>query len=159
MNSTRALVSIALAGLASSVAACSPAPCATCLAVDGVYSELSQTSNVECGGGQSLSFEGARTTVTLVQTASTLGLDALDTHLPGVLHADGSASFGPVPAWAIPQDGSGNTDPSRSKIPGKLYLEGWFTGTGAASAGFEGTYLFISDKDGCEIDARVRWWR
>lgn len=159
LDSSRALVVLALAGLAAALAACSPAPCTTCVTVNGTYGELSQAAYVDCGARRSLSFGGGHAAATVSQTGSALGLDALDTHLAGVLHADGSASFGPVPAWAQPVDGAGNPDPSGAPTPGKLYLEGWFLATDGSVAAFDGTYLFIADPDGCELDARVQWRR
>ena len=138
-NGRCALGALAAAGL---LAACSPSPCTACLAVEGSY------------------FGGGTASASVAQTGSALALAALGGfHLTGVLHQDGSASFGPVPATAEPVDSSGNPDPNGTPTPGKLYLEGWFTAGASGASAFDGTYLFIADPDGCEVDSHAQWRR
>lgn len=152
----RAALAVALlpALLAPLLASCnrgSPAPCTSCLSVQGSYHEESQTTQVACGGGRVLYFKGGGRDAFVSQTGSNLSAEVLRTRLTGVLHADGSAAFGPIPALATSVDGSS------PDTPGKLWLEGWFTVPGGAVTGFEGTYLFIADDDGCELDSQVKW--
>jgi len=117
--------------------------------VQGTYAELALPNNVECGNSHSLSFDGRDGSAGVTQHGSTLDLGGL----AGVLHADGSATFGPVPQVAIYSDGSGKT------TPGREWLEGWFTPATGPVTGFDGTYLFIADDDGCEVASPTRWSR
>jgi hypothetical protein len=122
----------------------SPAPCTACLEVAGVYAETALTTTVDCGDNFHLRFTGGSGQTRITQSGSRL--DSTGLGLTGVLHDDGSAIFGPIPAVAQPLDSqSGPT-------PGKLRLAGWFV-DGAVPARFEGTYVFIADTNGCEIDA------
>ena len=156
-NGRCALGALAAAGL---LAACSPSPCTACLAVEGSYAELTQSASVDCGDQRRLYFGGGTASASVAQTGSALALAALGGfHLTGVLHQDGSASFGPVPATAEPVDSSGNPDPNGTPTPGKLYLEGWFTAGASGASAFDGTYLFIADPDGCEVDSHAQWRR
>ena len=146
-----------LAALATPLlAACnrgSPAPCTACLAVQGVYQEVSQTTQVACGGARVLYFNGGTSGAIVSQTGSRLSAEVLGTRLTGELHADGSAAFGPIPGVANSVDGSS------PPTPGKLWLEGWFTVPAGTVTGFDGTYLFIADDDGCELDSQAKWTR
>ena len=144
------LIPALLALLLASCNRGSPAPCTACLAVQGSYHEDSQTTQVACGGARVLYFKGGSSEAVVSQTGSKLSAEVLGTRLTGVLHADGSASFGPIPALAKSVDGSS------PDTPGKLSLEGWFTVPGGAVTGFEGTYLFIADDDGCELDSQAK---
>ena len=139
--------------LGSACGGSSPVPCATCLAVGGSYVETAASTQVDCGDARVLYFNGGRGLTQLTQDGSVLSFSSGGTTMPGVLHSDGSASFGPIPAVAQPVGGVGEP------TPGKLYLEGWFSGgaAGGTSASFAGTYVFIADPDGCELDARASW--
>jgi hypothetical protein len=142
--------------LAPLLAACnrgSPTPCTTCLTVQGRYQESTQVTQVQCGAGRILYFRGGTSTAVVSQTGSALSAIALGLQLTGVLHADGSASLGPTAAEATSSDGSSGP------IPGKLWLEGWFLAEAGAVGRFDGTYVFIADDDGCELDSQAKWAR
>jgi hypothetical protein len=155
LQSAATLATLAASLLLSACNRGSPIPCTDCLAVKGTYRELAVNSQVDCGNARVLYFAGVspRATAVVSQTGSQLSAAVLGTQLAGVLHADGSASLGPVSAVATSSDG---TNPD---TPGKLRLEGWFTATSSTVTGFDGTYLFIADEDGCELDAQVHWSR
>ena len=152
LRSPFALYSLTSAALAAAIgSACggtSPSPCTSCLTVSGTYRETAATTQIDCGDRRVLYFNGGTGQISVAQQGSALTLSSLGTTLPGVLHADGSASFGPVPAVAQPIGGVGEP------TPGKLYLEGFFK---AGARSFAGTYVFIADPDGCELDSRSTW--
>lgn len=137
----------------SLLVACGPQPCATCLGVGGQYSESIRMSSATCDDGSFLEFGGGSDSVIVSESGSTLTLEGFSP-MPGVLHSDNSASFSPVDSAAFPIDGAGNPDPSGIPEAGKWYLEGWFT-----AGSFEGTYVFIEDANGCEIDSPTQWAR
>ena len=145
-----------LAILAATLAACSPQPCLTCTSVAGTYGETTQFSSVDCQDGRQLFWGQSGEPVQIGQTSNALTVDGPG--FSGVLHGDLSADFGPRPSYAIPVDALGNPNPSGQGEPGKLYLDGWFQGSGQAS-GFNGTYAFIADVDGCEVDSKANWTR
>lgn len=122
----------------------SPQPCTACLAVAGGYTETAQSNQVSCDNLQ-LFFNGGSQPLTLTQSGSALTLTG---GFSGVLHEDGSAIFGPIPATA--QSADGTSPPT----PGKLRLAGFFFEQSGALR-FEGSYTFIADSSGCQLDART----
>jgi hypothetical protein len=147
-----------LGAVAALLSGCSPEPCASCLLVNGTYNEIVTSTSVDCHDGLLLRFGGPPDQSTVTQGGSTLTLDGPQ-GMQGVLHSDMSASFGPIPATAEPIDAAGNPDPNGSPSPGKLYLEGWFVSDKGHATSFSGTYVFIADADGCEIDSLAQWTR
>jgi len=141
---------------ASLLSACSPSPCANCRTVSGNYLETLVGANTGCGDQQYLIIASTQDQAYLTQTGSALQLSGYE-GMSGTLHDDGSASFGPVPATFEPVDADGNPDPTGNPVGGRFFLDGWFTNGAADTSTFEGTYFFIADDDGCEIDARVTW--
>lgn len=135
--------------LALLAAACgpmqSPAPCANCLGVGGVYSETAESKDVDCGDALQLSFTGGTGQTIVGQNGSALTIDGAIA-ADGVLNDDGSAIFGPIPATAQPLDSNAKPE------PGKLHLAGVFV----SSREFDGTYVFIADSNGCEIAAKTK---
>jgi hypothetical protein len=119
--------------------------------VSGAYHENTQSSYVDCKDDRFLLWGGTSGSITVTQTGSDLTLGDVAS-MQGILHSDGSASFGPAPSNALPVDGDGNPEPTGTPEPGQLFLNGWF-GTG----NFIGTYVFIASVDGCEIDSKVQW--
>ena len=146
---------IGLAALVIAFAGCggtSPVRCTDCLNVAGAYLETAASTQIDCGDQRVLYFNGGSGQSQVAQEGSALTLSSIGFSMAGVLHADGSASFGPIPAVAQPVGGTGEP------TPGKLYLEGFFkAGAASTAAGFAGTYVFIADPDGCELDAKASW--
>ncbi|MBS2025794.1 MAG: hypothetical protein JST92_25620 [Deltaproteobacteria bacterium] len=143
---------------AFALAACgsnSPVPCSpgACATVAGDYTQSMIANHKDCGGGHSLDVSAETFHSHLVQTDAQLQLQTSSFvgNMNGTLHADGSAEFGPAPAVAVDESGGGGDE------PGKLYLSGWFASDNLNLAPFEGTYVFIADDTGCEIDSRVTW--
>ena len=128
----------------------SPAPCTSCRFVQGRYTEIAQPNTAQCGGGRVLTFSGGAGNPEVSQSGSRLSI-AASQPVVGVLHEDGSASFGPIDTFATSSDGPNS--------PGKMYLEGWFGPATGTVTGFDGTYVFIANDDGCEVDGPVRWGR
>jgi hypothetical protein len=143
--------------LLCAIACASPSPCSgdTCLSVAGVYQEANISRTVDCGDGNHMIFSQFHAPVSVAQNGSALHISGTNS-MAGVLHDDGSASLGPVPATFLPVDGEGNPDPNGAPSPGQMYLAGIFD---SQAHGFEGTYLFVADDDGCEITSRVSWKR
>ena len=122
-------------------------PCTTCLQVAGSYSETSRDNLIDCGDGTLLRFTGGSHGVSVSQDGSNLGALGMS----GVLHADGSAILGPIPAEAQSATGGAPT-------PGKLRLLGWFFDDGAGMQ-FQGSYTFVADTNGCELAAHTAMHR
>ena len=142
-----------LAAAALLLCACggsSPVPCTSCLQVSGFYSEASQDNLIDCGDNMQLRFTGGSQQVSLSQDGSSLNLGG-SLGMKGVLHADGSAIFGPIPAAAQSLNGGPPT-------PGKMRLLGWFLEAGAGMK-FEGSYTFVADPNGCELAAHMTMHR
>ena len=160
-RSSSLAICAAAAALLGSCRAASPAACTTCSVVAGHYSETAESATVDCGDNHFLGFSGTSDAASLAQTNSALSLRSSFGAMPGVLHDDGSATFGPIPAVAHAVDGTGTVDPSGKPTPGKLSLEGFFLplGSAAAASSFAGTYVFVADDDGCELDSRATWHR
>ena len=127
----------------------SPVPCTSCLQVAGFYSETSHDNLIDCGDNSQLSFTGGSHQVSISQNGASLTLGGLG--MTGVLHADGSAILGPIPAEAQSLTGGAPT-------PGKLRLMGWFLNDGAGTR-FEGSYTFVADTNGCELAAHTAMHR
>jgi len=155
-------VSSLLAGLGVLVLAggCTPEPCTSCISITGTYNETAESTAVNCDDGSFLEQDFPPDAVSLTQSDSSVtASNSVFANLPGVLHSDLSVSFGPVPGIAEPVDGDGNPDPSGTPEPGKLYLEGWFSSVSGQGVLFKGTYMFIADLNGCEVDSPVQWQR
>ena len=129
----------------------SPTPCTSCRSVQGRYTERAQPNTAQCGGGRVLSFSGGGGDTEISQSGSRLSI-AASQPFTGVLHEDGSATFGPIATFATSTDGS-------PPAPGKLYLEGWFGPATGTVTQFDGTYVFIANDEGCEVDGPVHWGR
>jgi hypothetical protein len=142
-------LAVAAALLVCACGAGSPAPCTSCLQVAGLYSETAQNNLIDCGDGTQLRFTGGSGENSVSQQGSKLQFGSLG--MTGVLHADGSAQLGPIPAEAQSVTGGPPT-------PGKLRLLGWFFDDGGGMQ-FEGSYTFVADTNGCELDAHTAMHR
>lgn len=125
---------------------CGSAPCTSCQNVAGIYQETTTAQGVDCGDGKLLEYIGGPGFFQLTQHGSALS----NLFLSGELHEDLSATFGPGPAVAI------SLGPGATDEPGVVTLTGQFNGSGADFT-FTGTYAFVADVDGCEVDANATW--
>ncbi len=117
---------------------------------------------MDCGDGSYLylgvnSSSDSAEAISLQQSNSSLSLNGTYGVMPGVLHTDLSASFGPVSATALPVTGDLTPDPSGTPTPGQMYLNGWFVVDPGGSVSFQGTYSFVATSDGCEVDSKTTW--
>jgi hypothetical protein len=130
--------------------------------VSGQWSEMVTRATADCGDNLFLLISPESDSPLLTQQSSGVlnlsGVGPAPMPMPGILHSDGSATFGPIQMTFFPVDGDGNPDPNGVPEPGKMYLNGWFTGApGEPADSFEGTYSFIADYDGCQVDSPTQW--
>jgi hypothetical protein len=142
----RTWVNLALAFVLPGTLSCGGAPCTKCENVAGIYQETRVAQSVDCGDDRILEYNGGPGFFELTQHGSALSTIILS----GQLHEDLSATFGPAPGVAI---GIGS---AAMDEPGTVTLKGQFAGSGSQLT-FTGTYAFVADIDGCEVDAAATW--
>jgi hypothetical protein len=145
---------IVLIGLFGFIIGCggqSPQPCTSCAMVAGQYAISLAPGYVTCGI-ETLSFSGASSTIGVAQNGSQLTVDFFGAQLTGTLHADNSALFGPARDQTSVKDGASGTPES-----GNHYMTGFFVAGTGGRLSFSGTYFFVQDDNGCEVDSKTTW--
>jgi len=129
----------------------SPKPCTQCADLSGTYQASQVPGSVTCDN-ENLTQTGAAGAIFLTQDGSKLTLGIGSTQFTGTLHTDNSALFGPARDTAIAGSDMGVNQ------AGSVYIAGFFTQASAGSRfDFDGTYFFIQDSNGCEVDSKMTW--